>query len=64
MHGFNWVDGKGAAEFGLARALRTVLTRNIPQLLPDVTKVVQQRLADLRMEHQVVNGKPCHGCLR
>ncbi|KAH8427014.1 cytochrome P450 [Aspergillus melleus] len=56
MHGFNWVDGKGAAEFGLARALRTVLTRNIPQLLPDVTKVVQQRFAALRMEYPVVNG--------
>ncbi|KAI9037576.1 putative cytochrome P450 [Aspergillus affinis] len=56
MHGFNWVDGKGAAEFGLARALRTVLTRNIPQLLPDLTRVVQQRFADLRMEHSLVNG--------
>ncbi|KAF2177798.1 cytochrome P450 [Zopfia rhizophila CBS 207.26] len=36
MHGFNWFDRRGTEGVGFVRALRTMLTNNLPQLLPDL----------------------------
>ncbi|KAG8158165.1 hypothetical protein KVR01_011926 [Diaporthe batatas] len=36
MHDFNWVDGRGYDGVGFIRALRTLLTNNLPEILPDL----------------------------
>lgn len=36
MNGFNWFDQRGVEGVGFVRTLRTLLTNNIPKLLPDL----------------------------
>ncbi|POS73986.1 ent-kaurene oxidase [Diaporthe helianthi] len=34
MHGFDWFDGRGTEGVGFMRAIRTLLTNNLPEILP------------------------------
>lgn len=36
IHGFNWFDRRGVEGAGFERVLRTLLTNNLPGLLPDL----------------------------
>ncbi len=44
MNGFNWFDKRGTEGIGFVRTLRTLLTNNLPQLLPDLTAISRTRL--------------------
>ncbi|KAI0481793.1 cytochrome P450 [Xylaria cf. heliscus] len=56
MHGFNWFDRRGTEGIGFVRALRTLLTNNVPKLLPELGRVVQQQLEEIRLVHMQNNG--------
>ncbi|KAI1760843.1 cytochrome P450 [Hypoxylon sp. FL1150] len=47
MNGFNWFDRRGVEGVGFVRTLRTLLTNNIPQLIPDLGVLVRTRWAEL-----------------
>ncbi len=55
MHGFNWYE-KPTEGVGFVRALRTHLTNNLPELLPNLGAVIRERFARLHNEHPIVNG--------
>ena len=44
MHGFNWVDRRGADGVGFVRALRLLLTNHLPILLPDMRAIIAQEI--------------------
>ncbi|KAI3317916.1 cytochrome P450 [Xylariaceae sp. AK1471] len=56
MHGFNWFDRRGTEGIGFVRALRTLLTNNVPQLLPELSIVTRQQLEALGSNHAGKNG--------
>ncbi len=56
MHGFNWFDRRGTEGVGFIRALRTLLTNNVPSVLPDLSAIIKTRFAELHSQHPVVNG--------
>ncbi|KAI1775359.1 cytochrome P450 [Hypoxylon cercidicola] len=56
MHGFNWFDRRGTEGVGFVRALRTLLTSNLPQILPDLSTIIRTRFEELHAEHPIVNG--------
>jgi len=56
-HGFNWFDRRGTEGVGFIRALRTLLTNNLPKILPDLTCIIRSRFQELHAGHPVVNGK-------
>ncbi|KAK9792200.1 putative Cytochrome P450 [Seiridium cardinale] len=47
MNGFNWFDRRGVEGVGFVRTLRTLLTNNLPQLLPDLGLLTRLRWAEL-----------------
>lgn len=55
MHGFNWYE-KPTEGVGFVRALRTLLTNSLPEILPSLGVVVRERFAELHDKHSVVNG--------
>ena len=56
MHGFNWFDRRGTEGVGFIRALRVLLTNNLPQILPDLGVIIRARFAELHETHSKVNG--------
>lgn len=56
MHGFNWFDRRGAEGVGSVRALRTLLTNNLPNILPDLRVAIAGDFARMMAEHPVVDG--------
>lgn len=57
MHGFNWFDRRGTEGVGFIRALRTLLTNNLPKILPDLSDMIHNRLSELHSEHPVTGSK-------
>ncbi|PQE05922.1 cytochrome p450 protein [Rutstroemia sp. NJR-2017a BVV2] len=57
MHGFNWYDRRGTEGVGFIRALRTHLTNNLPQILPDLGIIVKTRFAELHAKHKLIGGR-------
>jgi hypothetical protein len=57
MTGFNWFDRRGTEGVGFVRALRTMLTANLPQILPDLSSIIRTRFEELHETHPVVDGK-------
>lgn len=55
-HGFNWFDRRGTEGVGFIRALRTLLTNNLPKILPDLTCIIRTRFEELHATHPVING--------
>jgi len=56
MHGFNWFDRRGTEGVGFIRALRTLLTQNLPQILPDLSCIIRTRFEEIHAGHKVVDG--------
>lgn len=56
MHGFNWFDRRGTEGVGFIRALRVLLTNNLPHILPDLGVIIRARFAELHESHSNVNG--------
>lgn len=56
MNGFNWFDKRGVEGVGFVRVLRTLLTRNLPQLLPDLGVLTRLRWTKLLSEKGSVDG--------
>jgi hypothetical protein len=57
MTGFNWFDRRGTEGVGFVRALRTMLTANLPQILPDLSSIIRTRFEELHETHPVVDSK-------
>ena len=57
MHGFNWFDRRGTEGVGFVRALRTLLTNNMPAILPDLRIAIAQNFAKMHAKHPIINGK-------
>ncbi|RYP11200.1 hypothetical protein DL765_007853 [Monosporascus sp. GIB2] len=57
MQQFNWFDRRGTEGVGFIRALRTHLTNNLPQILPDLTAIIRSRMTELRESHPTVDGE-------
>jgi hypothetical protein len=57
MHGFDWFNRRGTEGVGFVRALRTLLTNNVPQILPDLGSVIRTRFQEQHATHSVVNGR-------
>lgn len=60
MHGFNWVDGTRTEGVGFVRPLRTLLTSNLPVILPDLSRLIRVKFDDLRETHPVHQDKNIH----
>lgn len=56
MTGFNWFDRRGTEGVGFVRALRTMLTANLPQILPDLSNIIRTRFEEIHESHPTVNG--------
>lgn len=56
MHRFNWFDVRGTEGVGFVRALRTLLTNNLPQILPDLGRTTTKCFVDLHSKHALVDG--------
>jgi hypothetical protein len=56
MHGFNWFDRRGTEGVGFVRALRTMLTANLPRILPDLSMIIKTRFEELHEKHPIVDG--------
>ena len=57
MHGFNWCDVRGAEGLGFVRTLRTLLTNNLPKILPNLSRLIRTRFIELHQTHHIVNGE-------
>lgn len=62
MHGFNWFDRRGTEGVGFVRALRTLLTSNLPNILPDLSAVIKLQLAFSISSYTIVGGKSRAWC--
>ncbi|KAI5868246.1 cytochrome P450 [Durotheca rogersii] len=56
MNGFNWFDRRGVEGVGFVRTLRTLLTNNIPQLLPDLGVLTRTCWAELLSKQETIDG--------
>jgi hypothetical protein len=56
MNGFNWFERRGVEGVGFVRTLRTLLTGNLPQILPDMGLTTKALFAELHERHPEVNG--------
>lgn len=57
MHGFNWFDRRGTEGVGFVRALRTLLTNHLPEILPDLGVIIRSRFEEMHQQHPIINGK-------
>lgn len=56
MNGFNWFDKRGVEGVGFVRTLRTLLTNNLPKILPDLGTLTRTRWSKLLSEQKTVDG--------
>lgn len=56
MNGFNWFDKRGVEGVGFVRTLRTLLTNNLPKILPDLGTLTRTRWSKLLLEQKTVDG--------
>ncbi|KAL2756622.1 hypothetical protein ACRALDRAFT_2041267 [Sodiomyces alcalophilus JCM 7366] len=56
MNGFNWFDKRGVEGVGFVRTLRTLLTNNIPNLLPELRVLSRSRFSQLHAEFSEKHG--------
>ncbi|RWA06383.1 hypothetical protein EKO27_g8727 [Xylaria grammica] len=55
MNGFNWFDRRGVEGIGFVRTLRTLLTNNLPFLVPSLGTLMQVRWKELMASSKVTN---------
>jgi hypothetical protein len=53
MHGFEWKDVRGVEGTGFVRALRTILTGQLPDLIPDLAHVVDTQIVAAVEHHRI-----------
>lgn len=58
MQKFNWFDKRGVDGMPLVRTLRTLLTNNIPEILPEIRLAISALFDEMHDKHPVVDGKP------
>ncbi|KEY71528.1 hypothetical protein S7711_08908 [Stachybotrys chartarum IBT 7711] len=56
MQAFNWFDRRGTEGVGFIRALRTLLTNNLPQILPTLGSIIRIRFQEMHENHRVMQG--------
>ncbi|CAG8981795.1 hypothetical protein HYALB_00004738 [Hymenoscyphus albidus] len=56
MHNFNWFNKRGVEGTPLVRTLRTFLTNNIPDILPEIRLAISKLFDDLYDTQPVVDG--------
>lgn len=57
MHNFNWFDQRGTEGIGLVKALRTLLTNNVPEILPELRDAISGLFDQMHESHPVINGE-------
>lgn len=57
MTGFSWFDQRGTEGIGLVRVLRTLLTKNIPEVLPELRIAISSAIDDMHDSHPIFDGK-------
>jgi len=58
MHGFEWSDIRGTEGTGFVRALRTILTSHLPQLLPCLKERITDHINGELIDHETSPGIP------
>jgi hypothetical protein len=56
MHNFNWFDQRGTEGMPLVKTLRTLLTNNVPEILPEIRMTVSGLFDQMHESHPVVKG--------
>ncbi|EEQ30552.1 conserved hypothetical protein [Microsporum canis CBS 113480] len=56
MNNFNWFDKRGVEGTPLVRTLRTLLTNNVPKLIPDIRMAISGMFDELHDSLPVMNG--------
>ncbi|MCJ1394808.1 hypothetical protein MMC18_007688 [Xylographa bjoerkii] len=56
MHGFEWKDQRGIEGTGFVRALRTLLTSNLPKLVPILSLAIESQFELELSKQRVING--------
>ncbi|KFA71335.1 hypothetical protein S40288_09118 [Stachybotrys chartarum IBT 40288] len=56
MQAFNWFDRRGTEGVGFIRALRTLLTNNLPQILPTLGSIIRIRFQEMHENYRVMQG--------
>jgi hypothetical protein len=57
MHGFVWKDQRGIEGVGFVRALRTLLTSKLPDLLPNLKSSIKDQFQAELKKCKLVNGE-------
>ena len=57
MHNFNWFDRRGTEGLPLVRVLRTLLTNNIPYILPELRLATSELFDQMHDSHPIVKSK-------
>jgi hypothetical protein len=57
MHGFEWKNQRGVEGVGFVRALRTLLTSNLPNIIPNLKSAIQVQLGKELDHNKLPNGK-------
>ena len=56
MRGFEWQDQRGVEGTGFVRALRTLLTANLPFLLSRIADIIDTGLCSEIEQHRGIDG--------
>jgi hypothetical protein len=57
MHNFNWFDQRGVEGTPLVRALRTLLTNHVPDILPDIHRAIAAKFDQKIQSFPVTDGE-------
>lgn len=57
MHGFEWKNQRGVEGVGFVRALRTLLTSNLPRIIPNLKSAIQIQLEEELSHNKLLDGK-------
>ena len=57
MYGFDWLDRRGIEGIGFVRAIRSLLTSNLPHVLPQIKSTISDNFTIIHQEHPIVGGK-------
>ncbi|CAG8960196.1 hypothetical protein HYFRA_00010675 [Hymenoscyphus fraxineus] len=56
MTGFNWFDRRGTEGVGFIKALRTLLTNDMPSILPGLGSAISENFAKMHAKESIVHG--------
>lgn len=57
MRGFEWKDQRGVEGIGFVRALRSLMTAQLPMLLPSLRCILELEIVNELHQSKAVNGK-------